>query len=343
VISPLLANIALHGMEYDLKKAYSYKEGYPQIVRYADDFVIFHANESGILKARSVIEKWVKEIGLELKPSKTRVSHTVKRYQGNVGFDFLGYTVRQFPVGKHKSSKDSWRNILGFKVIIKPSKEAVKRHLAKTKEITRKNRAKPQGVLIAELNRVIRGWAAYYKAQASKATFDTCDHYLWWQLMRWAKYRQGRGTLTQMRKRYWKNGKFAVDEKYRLRMHSETAIVRHIPIGKGRSPYDGDIAYWSTRLRNHPLLKSEKGMLLKRCKGKCRYCGLHFRDEDILEVDHHIPLHLGGKDTLDNKDILHRHCHDQRHAAFEESSRKAEQLEETYPKSEQATHIEWYS
>jgi RNA-directed DNA polymerase len=339
VISPLLANIALHGMERDLIKTYSYKEGKPQMVRYADDFVVFHETEGGIVKARRVIEAWVQEIGLELKPSKTRVSHTLKRYQGNVGFDFLGFTVRQFSVGKYKSSKDRWGNVQGFKVIIRPSKEAVKKHLAKTKEITRKNRTKAQKVLIVELNSVIRGWANYYKTQASKATFNKSDYYLWWQLMRWAKYRQSGGTPTQMEKKYWKDGKFAVDERYKLRMHSETAITRHIQVGEGRSPYDGDIAYWSTRLRNHPMLKSEKGILLKRCKGKCKYCELHFRDGDILEVDHHMPLYLGGKDTLDNKVILHRHCHDQRHAEFEKSRRKQVEFDEVCQKSEQATQM----
>ncbi len=302
VISPLLANIALHGMEEALIEAYTRKDGFPQIVRYADDFVVFHENEAGIIKARNQIEQWVKDIGLQLKPSKTRYSHTLKRYQGNVGCDFLGFTVRQFPAGKHSSSKDPHGNILGFKVIIRPSKEAVKRHRAKTKEITRKNRAKPQEVLIMELNRAIRGWADYYKTQASKATFNTCDYILWWQIMRWAKYRHPGRTRKQMKAKYWKDGKFTVEGKGRLRMHSETAIVRHSQVEGVRSPYDGDIPYWSKRLSNHPMLKTEKGILLKRCKGKCISCGLHFRDGDRLEVDHHIPLYLGGK-NMDHLNI----------------------------------------
>ena len=107
-----------------------------------------------------------------------------------------------------------------------------------------------------------------------------------------------------MEKKYWKNGKFTANEKYQLRMQSETQIVR---------------------LRNHPMLKTEQGRLLRRCLGKCVYCGLHFRDGDILEVDHHIPLYLGGKDTLDHQNILHRHCHDQRHAASKKHAQECEQ------------------
>ena len=143
--------------------------------------------------------------------------------------------------------------------------------------------------------------------------------------MRWAKYRQAGGTHKQMEKRYWKDGKFTANEKYRLRMHSETPIIRHIKVQGNRSPYDGDRAYWSQRLRNHPMLKTEQGILLRRCKGKCLYCGLQFRDGDILEVDHHIPLQLGGKNTLDNKNILHRHCHDQRHAELKKHAQEQEQ------------------
>jgi len=323
VISPLLANIALHGMEHDLKQAYGPKEGYPQIVRYADDFVIFHEKENGILKAKKVVEKWVKEIGLELKPSKTRFSHTLRPYEGNVGLDFLGFTVRQFSVGKHKASRNRSRK-LGFKVIIRPSKKTVKNHIAETKRIIRKHRTSPQAALIAELSPVVRGWANSCRTQVSRRTFETCDHHLWRQLMRWAKYRQKGGTQKQMEKKYWKDGKFTANERYRLRMHSETRIIRHIKVGGSRSPYDGDRAYWSKRLRNHPMLKTEQGILLKRCLGKCIYCGLDFRDGDILEVDHHIPLHLGGKDTLDNKNILHRHCHDQRHVEFKKHTQEHE-------------------
>ena len=155
--------------------------------------------------------------------------------------------------------------------------------------------------------------------------------------MRWAKRRHTGKTQTQMEKKYWKDGIFAANKDTQLRMHSETPIVRHAKVAGNRSPYDGDITYWNQRLSNHPMLKTARGLLLKRCKGKCVYCGLHFMDGDILEVDYHMPLYLGGKDTLDNKNILHRHCHDQRHAEFEESRRKAKQLEESQPKVEHAT------
>jgi RNA-directed DNA polymerase len=340
VISPLLANIALHGMEKDLKAAFRCKEHIPQMIRYADDFVVFHPTEEGIIKARGIVEEWVKEIGLELKPSKTRFSHTLKPYQGNVGFDFLGFTVRQFPKGRHHSSRDSHRNILGFKVLIRPSKQAVKRHIAALKAIIRRHRSSTPETLIVELNRVIKGWTNYHRTQASSAVFTRCEHILWWQLARWIRWKHHQVPWKVVKKKYWKDGKFTVSEKYRLHMHSETPIVRHTVVSGDRSPYDGDMAYWSGRLTRHPMFTTSKGRLLKKCKGKCFFCGLHFKDGDILEVDNYFPPELGGKDTLDNKVILHRHCREKRQAEFEENRQKTRRSQNSIQIEGQAAQMD---
>src|SRR5262249_4900674 len=77
VASPLLMNIALHGMETALMNAYRTKADQPQLVRYADDLVVFHPTEKGVEKAREVLETWRADMGLELKPSKTRIAHTL--------------------------------------------------------------------------------------------------------------------------------------------------------------------------------------------------------------------------------------------------------------------------
>ena len=111
--------------------------GAPQLIRYADDFVVLHAEAVEVMKAQQIIATWLKDIGLELKPSKTRLSHTLKEYQGNRGFDFLGFTIRQFPVGKTHTGTHHGKP-LGFKTIITPSKEGVQRHLQALRRIYRK-------------------------------------------------------------------------------------------------------------------------------------------------------------------------------------------------------------
>jgi hypothetical protein len=110
-------------------------------------------------------------MGLELKPSKTKITHTLKPYQGAVGFDFLGWTVRQFPVGKTHTGTYKGRP-LGFKTIIKPSKEAIKRHIAATKQVIRGSRAASQEQLIKDLTPIVRGWANYYPRIAQRGGSD---------------------------------------------------------------------------------------------------------------------------------------------------------------------------
>jgi RNA-directed DNA polymerase len=149
----------LHGMETAVMEAYRTKEGKPQFIRYADDVVVFHATEEGIKKAQAVLETWLADVGLALKPSKTKITHTLTPYEGNVGFDFLGFAVRQFPVGKTHTGKNTYGKPLGFKTIISPSKEAIKRHMEEVGKKVRKLRSASQEKLIGTLNPIIRGWA----------------------------------------------------------------------------------------------------------------------------------------------------------------------------------------
>ena len=95
-ISPLLANVALHGLETAVRAAFPRQE--PLVVRYADDFVVLQEDLAVIERAQAVTNAWLAEMGLELKPSKTRITHTLVEHEEHVGFDFLGWTVRQFPV-----------------------------------------------------------------------------------------------------------------------------------------------------------------------------------------------------------------------------------------------------
>ncbi len=95
-----------------------------------------------------------------------------------------------------------------------------------------------------------------------------------------------------------------------LRSHSETPIVRHVKVKGEASPYDGNLKYWSSRMGKQPGIPSRVSKLLKKQKGKCAHCGLTFREEDVMEIDHIIPKSRGGKDMYKNLQLLHRHCHD---------------------------------
>ncbi len=144
VISPLLANIALHGLEeavMEIAKTHKDKRGLT-VVRYADDFVVMHEEKEKIEEAQVVIAKWLKGIGLELKPEKTKIAHTLKGKEP--GFDFLGFNVRQYEVSKNRSGKNRNGKALSFKTLIKPSNKSTGKHKERLAEIVRSHRAAPR-------------------------------------------------------------------------------------------------------------------------------------------------------------------------------------------------------
>ena len=320
VISPLLANIALHGMEERIKQYTETLEGRKQhnyqslsLIRYADDFVILHKDITVVQRCKEIISEWLQGMGLELKPSKTRLTHTLHQYeQEKPGFDFLGFTIQQFPVGKYHSKQ-------GFKTIITPSKQKQKVHYDQIASVIEAHKAAPQAALISRLNPIIRGWANYYATVVSKVTYSDIDHLMYQKLNAWAKHRHPKKNGKWVSKRYWQsidgdNWVFATRKEgstsLRLLNHADTPIVRHVKVKGESSPYDGNLVYWSSRMGNNPEMPTRVSKLLKKQKGKCTHCEMFFREDDVMEVDHIIPKSKGGKDEYKNLQLLHRHCHD---------------------------------
>ncbi len=332
VISPLLANIALHGMEEAIKEEYGKSKAVekPVLVRYADDFVILHSTREAVEQAAEKIERWLHGMGLHLNPKKTRLTHTLIVVDEQVGLNFLGFKVRQYPVGKtHRGrSANQWsEKKLGYKTLIKPGKEETKRHMEEIKQRLRKLGHRSQAEVIETLNSVIRGWADYYKTVVSSEMFSRCDAILYAQLTSWAKKKHPTRGKIWISKKYWRkigNAQwvYATPEGKKIRTHSMTNIRRYIKVKGAASPYDGNLLYWYKRLKDHPLMGSEKAKLLRIQKGQCPRCGLYFKDGDLLETDHSIPIALGGKDAITNKWVYHRHCHDEKTA--EDMARIAE-------------------
>ena len=328
VISPLLANIALHGMENRIKQyaaTLPCRSGYGKkanqmslsLIRYADDFVILHEDLAVVQKCQQIIADWLNDIGLELKPSKTRISHTLTEHSGNIGLEFLGFNIIQHSVGKYQTGKSPNKEPLGFKTIITPSKKSVKRHVDKIATIIKEHNAAPQAALISRLNPVIRGWCNYFSTVASKETFSELGYITFMQLWAWAKRRCKK---KKNARKYWREieGRkwtFATSNGLKLAEHSDTQIIRHVKVNSNQSPYDGDWVYWSQRLRNYPETPKTLSELLKKQKGKCEHCGLYFTSGEHVEVHHSDKNRKNHKTT--NLTALHRHCHDTLHAKWE--------------------------
>ncbi len=338
VISPLLANIALHGMIDYIEQSFPKAKrrpgidrntgriANPKVIRYADDFVIVHEELETIQHCKFLVNKWLKMAGLELRPEKTRICHTlsdtvINGKEQKAGFDFLGFNIRQYPVGKYQSGKGAGGiETLGYKTLIKPSTKAIKAHHQAMREVIDRNSHSPQGVLIRELKPVINGWAKYYSTVCSKATFCKENHIVWEMLRAWILNRSKKRQKSAFAKYYspGENGQWTFqtrgENQIVLPLHSSTEIRRHILVKAEASPYDGNWTYWSKRRGQYPLTPKRVSLLLKKQKGICNHCSQHFTPEDLIEIDHIIPKYQGGEDKFNNYQALHKHCHHRKHA-----------------------------
>lgn len=323
VISPLLANIALHGMENRIAQAYpTKKDGVTKarVIRYADDFVVMSHDLDIIHKSKTILEEWLRDMGLELKETKTQITHTLdggKEHQ--TGFDFLGFNIRQIKVGIHQTRTTG----RGFSTLITPSKEKIISHLKTLAETIQTHKSAPQKALIKRLNPIIRGWANYYRTGNSKETYGTLDHLLYQKLKRWAERRHPHKNRTWCANRYWlvdqgEGWIFAdKDSGMRLLKYADTQVIspmtknQYVKVQDKRSPYDGDWAYWGTRMGKHPEIAPRVAKLLKQQKGKCPHCGLYLTQESHLEVHHKDGNHRNNK--WENLELLHQVCHDRIH------------------------------
>lgn len=178
VISPLLLNVALHGLEEAAGVRYhstgtdagNAVAGSPTLVRYADDLVVCCYSREQAEQVKAQLADWLAPRGLAFNEDKTRIVDL------DEGFDFLGFTLRRYRRGGRPT-----------KLLITPSRGAVRRIRRRLADELRKLRGSNAMALIARLNPIIRGWAAYYRGVVSSKVFAGLDHHLWWLTCRWAR------------------------------------------------------------------------------------------------------------------------------------------------------------
>jgi RNA-directed DNA polymerase len=234
IISPVLANMVLDGLEATVHRAIGPTRNARQpakvhVVRYADDFVVTCASKDMLEKrVMPAVEKFLGERGLQLAPEKTRVTHIA------MGFDFLGQNVRKYKA----------------KLLIKPARKSVTSLLTKVRGVLRKNKAATQSQVVMELNPIIRGWAMYHRHVVAKSTFRHIDHDVWELLWQWAKRRHPKKNLHWVKARYFhqhgiRDWIFAADPKEAglayppvLFRAMTIPIKRHTKIRGDANPFD---------------------------------------------------------------------------------------------------------
>jgi RNA-directed DNA polymerase len=229
VISPILANIALDGMQKALAQAVSKKGDKVNFVRYADDFIVTGATQELLeQKVKPALTAFLTPRGLELSEQKTVITHISN------GFNFLGHTVRK----------------LGDKLLTFPAKSNVKALREKISHCIHSARGQSPETLLRQLNPLIRGWANYYRHGASMRTFNRLDYYVFWQLLRWAKRRHPNKNVAWRKQKYFSAA--ATDGHFSVRLTKEqgasyvmalyraasTTIRRHVKVIGTANPYD---------------------------------------------------------------------------------------------------------
>jgi RNA-directed DNA polymerase len=326
VVSPALLNVALHGMEHAAGVRYqragsdaaAAAKGSPVLIRYADDLVVFCHTRHEAEQVKARLASWLAPRGLAFNEDKTRIVNLGQ------GFDFLGFNVRRYH----------------GKLLIKPSKAAVRRIRERLRTETRSLRGTNAQAVIARLNPIIRGWSAYYRTAVSSEVFAALDHYLWKLTYKWARHSHPNKPTRWIIRRYF--GRFCKSRQDRwvfgdrdsgayLIRFSWTKIVRHQMVRGTSSPDDPALTgYWADRRRRgipRPMdIASLR--LLEAQHGQCPLCRELLLDADRppqspreweqwltvtrkAMIRNAIVLRADGTPDEATFRLLHAHCHRQ--------------------------------
>jgi RNA-directed DNA polymerase len=307
----------LDGLELLLKTTFPQRSGkLVNLVRFADDFVITGRTKEILEKeVKPLITTYLKERGLQLSESKTRITHI------NDGFDFLGTHIRKY----------------NGKCLTKPSRSNVRAFLTEIKTTFRENLHTPVDKLIRLLNPKIRGWALFHRSSASKETFNYVDHEIFCHLKRWMLRRHPGKSRTWCYKKYLTrvgSRGYVLQGNYldrrgrphliRLVNASDIPIKRHIKVKAAANPYDSNWEpYFEERLALH-MKDSHQGYerLVKLWfdqNGVCPQCSQKITSETGWHLHHRIWVVNGGDDSFSNLILMHPTCHQQLHAQIDKA------------------------
>ncbi|NQE38555.1 group II intron reverse transcriptase/maturase [Microcoleus asticus] len=335
IISPLLANIALNGIEALLSQFYKVntytlksgkqagnkkkkKDATYGFIRYADDFIITAKSREDIEAIIPTLQEWLKERGLELNQEKTNISHVEE------GFNFLGFNICQFK----------------GKCLIKPQKEKVKIFLKNIRKWLKEHKQASPEAVIEYLNPVLRGWGNYYRHGVSKQVFSYVDHQIWKLLWKWSLRRHPNKSKKWVARKYFKTlqgRKWVFSATVNdLRGNKEIAIFRlssipierHVKVKGTASPDDPELTkYWQDRMTRYGKTYWEKGTKLYKVatnqNWSCPICGDHLLNGEKLHTHHIVQRKNGGTDNEENLIHLHQACHRHVHSKGDTERLKA--------------------
>jgi RNA-directed DNA polymerase len=313
VVSPVLLNVALHGMEAALGVKHDKRgqlKGARAVVRYADDAVVFCESREDAEQARLTLAHWLKARGLTLSVEKTQIVHLRE------GFDFLGFHIRRYPAPQTSRA--------GCRLRITPSKHAVQEIRKKLRVLWRQSLGSEVGAVLNVLNPHIRGWANYFRIVAASGTFRKLDTWMFQRALRYTKRTHPRKPWYWRKARYWgrlnrtRKDTWVFGDKRSGAYLLKFAWFRRRPhaLVKGTaSPDDPALRqYWEHRERyKAQLLPPSLHKLAAVQQGRCLVCGASLFNDEALHIHHRKPRRQGGGSGDSNLTLVHLYCHQQIH------------------------------
>lgn len=310
IISPVLANMTLDGLEKQLEARFKSRKHKVHMVRYADDFIVTGSSRELLVdEVVPFIEAFLAERGLWLSPKKTKIVHITE------GFDFLGWNLRWV--------KEGLRTV--------PARKNRQVHYDKLRSALHELRTARQVTVIQKLNPIIRGWAQYHTPVSVHEMRRKMDHLLWGALYAWSKRRHPNKGKGWIKRRYFKtiNGRdwtFSTGGQKQW-FYADFPHRTHAKIISEANPYLPEWDdYFAARLGQQmaeTLMGRRKLLWLwKQQKGNCPHCGQAIKKSTPWDVHHRVRRTDGGSDKLTNLVLKHRTCHRQHHA-LEPKSREA--------------------
>jgi RNA-directed DNA polymerase len=289
-VSPLLANIALNGIESihkyhaNSKKSINSNTAAKDIIeptiRYADDMVIILRPQDNAEEILERINQFLKERGMNVSQKKTKITAATD------GFDFLGWHFKVLSSGKFKCVP----SVDNFRTFRKKVKAIVNCPNYGSKEKARR------------LAPIVRGWREYHKHCDMSSTRDSL----------WFMQKRAFQVFNKEKKNVLESSKKLVEQAFPGVPYSQTG---YISVKGAKSPYDGDITYWSER--NSKLYNGETSKALKRQNHTCDSCGMRMLPDERVHL-HHVD---GNHNNWKTKNLvaIHESCHDYIHMGLEKS------------------------
>ena len=333
IISPLLLNIALHGMEelldisYYAGSEFTKQTSEYRLVRYADDMVIFAKSKESCMQAKDKLKPWLTKRGLEFSEDKTNIRHIEE------GFNFLGFSIKHY---KTKAKKN------GLIMLCKPSKASIQSFKKQMITEWKKMVSWTTTRVIENLNPKIKGWCNYFRVGTSKDTFSSIDHWMWGRQARFVSRRHPKKYWDWKKKKYWGRirGRYDqwvfMDKNHEKELYlwklSWTPIKRHVMVKGSYSPDNPALKeYWQNRqAKNCKFLFKTRSILWRKQKGKCLICKDNIDNEEPIDIHHIVPRKVGGSDKIDNLAMLHTNCHRQVHSKVGQQTQAVFKLLEPY-------------